>query len=85
MSNTNDAHYAKIQIQESYHVVPKSTGHESVSFLAEMKTVRREVRAIGPTILFRKSRDSADGNWSTGSMSCVWQLLPPAWEGELPS
>lgn len=39
------------QYQQSYHIVPKSTGHECVGPLAQVETVRSKVRAVGPAVL----------------------------------
>lgn len=43
-------------MQYTYHVVPKSSSHESVSFLAQMETIRGKERAIGTTILEKEKQ-----------------------------
>lgn len=73
-------------MQDAHHVVPKSSSHEGVRFLAQMETVGGKVGAIGTTVLSEGKIVQMDINNSGQEiMSQVCLLIPLTWGGKCPS
>lgn len=73
-------------MQDAHHVVPKSSSHEGVSFLAQMETVGGKVGAIGAAVLSGGKIVEVDINISGQEMmSQVCRLIPVTWGGKCPS